>query len=78
MLIQAYYVQNPTIVKFLFSSPVSLQWEVSQTETLSILYMYLVYKDVNPLLQQGYFLAGSLDAQWGRSAPNSHIFVRGN
>jgi hypothetical protein len=40
--------------------------------------VYLVNVDVNTLLQQGYFLVGLLDAQWGRSAQKFHIFVHRN
>ncbi len=78
MSTQADYVHNPTIVGFSFSSPTSPWWEVLQTDTFSILYVYLAHIDVNTLLQQGYFLVGLLDAQWGRSAPKSNIFVRRN
>jgi hypothetical protein len=73
---QADYVHNPTIVGFSFSSPTSLRWEVSKTETLSILRVHLVYVDVKTLLQREYILVGLLDAQWGRSAQKSHIFMR--
>jgi hypothetical protein len=59
---QADYVHNPTIVGFSFSSPTSLRWEVSKTETLSILCVHLAYVDVKTLLQRGYFLVGLLDA----------------
>ncbi len=59
---QADYVHNPTIVGFSFSSPTSLQWEVSKTETLSILCVHLAYVDIKTLLQRGYFLVGLLDA----------------
>jgi hypothetical protein len=38
-----------------------------QIDTFCILYVYLGYIDVNTLLQQGYFMVGLLDAQWGRS-----------
>ncbi len=48
---QADYVHNPTIVGFSFSSPTSPRWEVSKTETLSILCVYLAYVDVKTLLQ---------------------------
>jgi hypothetical protein len=40
--------------------------------------VYRAYVGVKTLLQQEYFLVGLLDAQWGRSAPKSHIFVRRN
>jgi hypothetical protein len=72
------YVKNPTIVVVSFSSSTSLWWEVLQTDTYSILSVYLVYIDVNTLFEQGYFTVGLLDAQWGRSAQKSHIFVRRN
>ena len=65
---QVDYVHNPTIVGFSFASPTSPWQEVLKTETLSILCVYLMHVDVKTLLQQGYFLVGLLDAQWGRSA----------
>ena len=73
---QADYVHNPTIVGFSFLSRTSPWQEVLKTEKLSILCMYLSYVDKITLLQQGYILVGLLDAQWGRSAPKSHIIVR--
>ncbi len=47
---QADYVHNPTIVEFSFLSPTSPRWEVSKTETLSILCVNLAYVDVKTLL----------------------------
>jgi hypothetical protein len=75
VMTQANYVHNPTIVGFSFASPTSLWQEVLKTEKLSILRVYLLYVDKITLLQQGYILVGLLDAQWGRSAQKSHIFM---
>jgi hypothetical protein len=71
---QADYVHNPTLVGFSFSSPTSPRWEVSKTETLSILCRNLAYVDVKTLLQRGYFLVGLLDAQCGADLPKIHTY----
>ena len=71
-------VHNPTIVGFSFSSPTSPWWEVLNIETPLYFVAYLANVDVNTLLQRGYCLVGLLDAQWGRSAQKSNIFVHRN
>ncbi len=64
----------PQLWDFHFHTQLHHDWRFCR-QIPSLFCMCILRLDVKTLLQQGYFFVGLLDAQWGRCAQKSHIFM---